>query len=261
MPQGLGLLPWRLIDWYHASIILHYAKVTWRRRAKRHLSPLEDPNDLPDPDLEKTDEPAATKEDVPEGDDGPGSTKNADQAPQFEHSALAGCTVVLNDKQLARLRQAQSKLSKSQTWYRPHATPTHHVCGRTDSSWLCSLTRRAQAFPIKWMVIILTLNVGNSLFQIGLCCVMWIFRYYNRPAVRRTTSLAPSPADQTRRTVDHGAFDPGVVPLRYLQASCGALDLAVTRRWLMRRCPAACSSGRSANGPRSTTRSSSRCRT
>lgn len=47
---GIGMLPWRIIDTYYISIIYSYARRTRERRAKLGLPPLENMNDLPDPE-------------------------------------------------------------------------------------------------------------------------------------------------------------------------------------------------------------------
>jgi len=71
---------------------------------------------------------------------------------------------VLTEKQQAQLKHQQTKFMASQTWYRPHATETH------------------LAFPISWALWICLFVVGNSFFQVILCCCMWSMNRFQRPA-------------------------------------------------------------------------------
>ncbi|EFP75223.1 uncharacterized protein PGTG_01816, partial [Puccinia graminis f. sp. tritici CRL 75-36-700-3] len=82
--------------------------------------------------------------------------------------------MVLNETELDRLRAAQEALCRSQTWYRPHSSATHY------------------AFPVNAALIIVALNLGNSLFQAALCAVMWGLRYSTRPAWTTATFMALS---------------------------------------------------------------------
>ncbi|KIR34432.1 hypothetical protein I310_02645 [Cryptococcus deuterogattii CA1014] len=88
---GVGLIPWRVIDTYRMSVIWTLKRRAERRREKLDLPPIEDENDLPDP------------QDIP------------------------GYIHVLNEKEAAKLRYHQEKFALSQTWYKPHATATHRA--------------------------------------------------------------------------------------------------------------------------------------
>ncbi|KIR60249.1 hypothetical protein I314_04105 [Cryptococcus bacillisporus CA1873] len=88
---GVGLIPWRVIDTYRMSVIWTLKRRAERRREKMDLPPIEDENDLPDP------------QDIP------------------------GYIHVLNEKEAAKLRHHQEKFALSQTWYKPHATATHRA--------------------------------------------------------------------------------------------------------------------------------------
>jgi len=173
-------LPWRIFDWYNICTIARYAQITRSRRIKQHMAPLRDPNDLPDPaDAEfwvgaggermvgpKTKSTPIPKKVKSEG----ASTVKTDLELGDMESRIADASetdeeaVVLTDKEEDRLRRAQIKFSKSQTWYRPHTTPTHH------------------ASPIKWALLFCILMVGNSVFQACLCGVMWGLNRWDRPA-------------------------------------------------------------------------------
>lgn len=47
---GVGLIPWRVIDTYRISVIWQYRKKIEKRRKKQGLEPIENYDDLPDPD-------------------------------------------------------------------------------------------------------------------------------------------------------------------------------------------------------------------
>ncbi|KAA1466329.1 hypothetical protein DENSPDRAFT_831143 [Dentipellis sp. KUC8613] len=79
---------------------------------------------------------------------------------------------VLSEKQQADLHYQQQKFMKSQTWYRPHGTETH------------------RAFPINTALLIICLNDGNSLFQMGLAGCQWGLDRFQRP-VWTTAILIP----------------------------------------------------------------------
>ncbi|PLW13611.1 hypothetical protein PCANC_16318 [Puccinia coronata f. sp. avenae] len=208
---GLGLFPSRIIDSFNIAIILHYARVIWKRQGRKNL---EDPNDLIPPkqtspkeitskQIEKKaiPEEGVTEEAEEEDEDEERETSNlnnnqhdAPQEPEKTEQGQPHQTVqedqdresglvdvwkddqeiVLNEKEIERLRTAQESLCHSQTWYRPHSSATHY------------------AFPIRWAVVILILNLGNSLFQAALCAVMWGLRYSTRPAWTTATFMALS---------------------------------------------------------------------
>ncbi|KAF8318517.1 hypothetical protein DL93DRAFT_2076005 [Clavulina sp. PMI_390] len=108
--------------------IWHYKSLDRKLRKEKGLPPLEDEDDLPDPLFD----------------------------PNFTH--------VLTEKQQKDLRLQQKRFSKSQTWYRAHATDTH------------------RAFPISTALLICLLTDANSVFQCLLCGCMWGLNRYTRPA-------------------------------------------------------------------------------
>ncbi|ORX38003.1 hypothetical protein BD324DRAFT_413754 [Kockovaella imperatae] len=124
---GIGLVPWRVIDTYRMAKIWHLRVETHKRRKAQGLPPIDDPDDLPDPK----------------------------EAKDY--------VSVLSDKEQEELQYQQVKFSKSQTWYRPHATATH------------------TAFPIKWALWNTILMDGNSFFQALLCGCMWGLNWHIRP--------------------------------------------------------------------------------
>ncbi|KAL8287282.1 hypothetical protein RQP46_003734 [Phenoliferia psychrophenolica] len=182
-------LPWRLIDWYNIIIIWRSARLTRQRRAKLALPPLRDPNDLPDPPQAEfwvapggeklsgprpspSTAPSTVKKHTKKGDSPSredGSVTPEDRAVELmAMESKAGTVedeevVVLSEEEEERLRRAQVKFARSQTWYRPHTTPTHH------------------ASPIKWAMWVAILMVGNSFFQVLLCADMWSWNRFNRP--------------------------------------------------------------------------------
>ncbi|KAI5481126.1 hypothetical protein MNV49_005561 [Pseudohyphozyma bogoriensis] len=193
-------LPWRVKDWYNITVISHYARVTAKRRAKLGLKPLRDKNDLPDPanaefwvgpggvkmtgdktpavtpvphpKKKKKAKDSATPENVERVDElskaesglgmsggkGEGSLETAGPPDESLEE------VVLTPKEEERLRRCQIRFAKSQTWYRPHTSPTHH------------------ASPIKWAIWYTIAMIGNSIFQAMLCGVMWGLDRWERPA-------------------------------------------------------------------------------
>lgn len=124
---GVGLIPWRAIDTYRMSRIWMLRSRVRKRRAKLGLSEIKDWNDLPDP------------------------------------ATVPGYVNVLSEKEQAELEHQQSAFQASQTWYRPHATPTH------------------TAFPMAWALWNTILMDLNSFFQCILCGCMWGMNYHVRP--------------------------------------------------------------------------------
>lgn len=133
---GVGLIPWRAIDTYRMSRIWMLRSRVRKRRAKLGLPEIKDWNDLPDP------------------------------------ATVPGYINVLSDKEQAELEHQQSAFQASQTWYRPHATPTH------------------TAFPMAWALWNTILMDLNSFFQCLLCGCMWGMNYHVRPPWT-TGSLIP----------------------------------------------------------------------
>ncbi|GMK55853.1 hypothetical protein CspeluHIS016_0209090 [Cutaneotrichosporon spelunceum] len=133
---GVGFIPWRAMDTYRMSVIWTLRKRFHRRCKKLGLPPLEDPDDLPDP------------------------------------STLPGYEDVLTNVEHDRLVYQQTKFTKSQTWYRPHATATH------------------RAFPMSLALWNTILMDGNSFFQCLLCGCMWGMNRHQRPPWT-TGSLIP----------------------------------------------------------------------
>ncbi|GAA94930.1 uncharacterized protein L969DRAFT_83119 [Mixia osmundae IAM 14324] len=142
---GLGLIPWRVVSLWHMAHIWTYANRVWRRRRRGGMAVLRDRNDLPDPECFA------------------GLSEKEKLA--LEESTEAPEEVVLTDKELKSLRYHQNKFAAGQTWYKPHATPTH------------------RAFPLSWALWICLCNIVNSLAQIALLTVMTTYNYRNRPAV------------------------------------------------------------------------------
>ncbi|KNZ50259.1 uncharacterized protein VP01_451g1 [Puccinia sorghi] len=212
---GIGLFPSRIIDsWSQQiffsffffgqiigkltritsdiTIILYYARVISKRQGRKNL---EDPNDLiplqqSKEDLNKPKEaPVEGQKPVQEGEEQANHNNNDDIHQEEVTQALetdnleGSCglidvwkddqEIVLYEKEINRLRTAQEKLCHSQTWYRPHSSATHY------------------AFPISWALVIMLLNLGNSLFQAALCAVMWGLRYDTRPAELTNGVLYP----------------------------------------------------------------------
>jgi len=118
------------------------------------------PKSTPIPPKVKKGKGAVTPTDTPPSDD----VELAIMESKAGDSTTEEEEVVLTEKEENRLRKAQIKFSKSQTWYRPHTTPTHH------------------ASPIKWAVWFTLLMIGNSVFQAFLCGVMWGLNRWDRPA-------------------------------------------------------------------------------
>ncbi|WVW86585.1 hypothetical protein I302_108635 [Kwoniella bestiolae CBS 10118] len=96
---GVGLIPWRVIDTYRMSVIWTLKNRDSRLRKKQGLPPIEDENDLPDPEL------------------------------------IKDYVFVLSEKDQKNLRYQQEKFAVSQTWYRAHATATHKAFPMKFALW------------------------------------------------------------------------------------------------------------------------------
>lgn len=96
---GVGLIPWRAMDTYRMSVIWTLRKRFERRCKAQGLPPIEDPDDMPDP------------------------------------STIPGYENVLTEAEHNKLVDQQTKFAKSQTWYRPHATPTHRAFPMSLALW------------------------------------------------------------------------------------------------------------------------------
>nr|XP_018260564.1 uncharacterized protein I303_07489 [Kwoniella dejecticola CBS 10117]OBR82722.1 hypothetical protein I303_07489 [Kwoniella dejecticola CBS 10117] len=96
---GVGLIPWRVIDTYRMSVIWTLKNRDSRLRKKQGLPPIEDENDLPDPDL------------------------------------IKDYVFVLSEKDQKNLRYQQEKFATSQTWYRAHANATHRAFPMKFALW------------------------------------------------------------------------------------------------------------------------------
>jgi len=124
---GIGFIPWRVVDTFRIFKIWRYKRLSRRLRKQAGLPPLIDEDDLPDPQYD----------------------------PNYVH--------VLTDQQQAELHYQQIQFKKSQTWYRPHGTPTH------------------RAFPINTALLVCLFIDGNSVFQCFLCGCMWGLNRFERP--------------------------------------------------------------------------------
>ncbi|KAI1461570.1 hypothetical protein F4805DRAFT_412557 [Annulohypoxylon moriforme] len=81
---------------------------------------------------------------------------------------------VLTPQQQARLVHHQTKFAKSHTFYKPHETKTHY------------------AFPLNWLVAIVTLLDLHSCLQISLGATTWGIDYNKRPMALTATILSCS---------------------------------------------------------------------
>ncbi|KAI1381939.1 hypothetical protein F4677DRAFT_400329 [Hypoxylon crocopeplum] len=81
---------------------------------------------------------------------------------------------VLSPQQEAQLVHHQTKFAKSHTFYKPHETKTHH------------------AFPLNWLVAIVTLLDLHSCLQIALGSTTWGIVYNERPMAVTATILSCS---------------------------------------------------------------------
>ncbi|KAI9063308.1 hypothetical protein FKP32DRAFT_1758393 [Trametes sanguinea] len=132
---SIGFIPFRIMDTYRICKIWHYKRKIGRLRRKAGLPELYDPDDLPDPVYD----------------------------PNYIH--------VLTEEEQIDLHYQQHKFMQSQTWYRPHGTPTH------------------RAFPIDLALWICVCNDLNSFFQCLLSGTMWGLDRFARPAWTTGTTL------------------------------------------------------------------------
>ncbi|KAG8816584.1 hypothetical protein FRC17_000267 [Serendipita sp. 399] len=110
--QGVGFLPWRIMDTYHILWISHFDRMDQRLRRKANLPQVGDVNDIPDPLIDS------------------------------EHIPM------LTEKQLEKLRHHQVRFMKSQTWYRPHATDTHRAFSIKYALAICFFVDGNSVFQI-----------------------------------------------------------------------------------------------------------------
>ncbi|KIM20418.1 hypothetical protein M408DRAFT_82027 [Serendipita vermifera MAFF 305830] len=110
--QGVGFLPWRIMDTWNILWISHYDRLDQKLRARAKLPPLPDPSDIPDPQIN------------------------------------SGHVQMLTNRQLEQLRRHQVRFLKSQTWYRPHATETHRAFSIKYALAICFFTDFNSVFQI-----------------------------------------------------------------------------------------------------------------
>ncbi|CAG7848713.1 SubName: Full=Related to ahmp1 protein {ECO:0000313/EMBL:CCA69063.1} [Serendipita indica DSM 11827] len=110
--QGVGFLPWRIMDTYNILWIYYFYRLDRRLRSEAKFPPVGDRNDIPDPLIDS------------------------------EHVQM------LTDKQLERLRHYQVRFMKSQTWYRPHGTDTHRAFSINYALAICLFVDGNSVFQI-----------------------------------------------------------------------------------------------------------------
>ncbi len=162
----MGLIPWRVRDFYWLCLLTHYTRTTWRLRREQGLAPLKDKNALPRaPGRPKLTTSASA-----------GSLSTIESATQAIGTYEVEEEQVLSERQAARLHRIQAKFGASATWYRPVETATHY------------------AFSIHWALAITILQIGNSAFQVCLCIAMWGYAhdYTSRPAWMTATGIVLS---------------------------------------------------------------------
>ena len=179
---GDGLAPFRAVDTYHMIYIVHYHRLTWKKRAQLGLPELSDVNDLPD--LRKD-------EAEPQGVDLESlvarrlprrvAKRLAPRIPnRIARRILASDKTsgdpayqytVLNKEQQAKLEFHERKFAKSHTFYKPHETETHY------------------AFPQKFLIAIVILLDFHSMLQISLGACTWSIPSKRRPFALTTVIL------------------------------------------------------------------------
>jgi len=141
--MGYGLAPFRAVDTYHMGHIAYYHRLSWKLRKQRNLPRLTDHNDLP----ERTQKEVAADAEA-------GLEKESDADWEFS---------VLTPEQQRKLVHHQNKFSKSHSYYRPHETTTHN------------------AFPLKLLILIVSLLDAHSVLQFSLGAFTWGWSYHTRP--------------------------------------------------------------------------------
>ncbi|SMQ47345.1 unnamed protein product [Zymoseptoria tritici ST99CH_3D7] len=156
--MGDGLAPFRAVDTYHMFFIARYHRITRKRREKKNLPTLVDPNDLPNRRQSATSATLPTP-----GEDGADDIIDKEELAEYS---------VLTPRQQQRLQYHQAKFNKSHTFYKPHETSTHH------------------AFPLRHMVAAVVLLDCHSLLQIALGTCTWSIDYRVRPEALTATILS-----------------------------------------------------------------------
>ncbi|KAG9240955.1 hypothetical protein BJ878DRAFT_559272 [Calycina marina] len=181
---GDGLAPFRAVDTYHMAYIAHYHRKTWKCRDKLGLPELADHNDLPernkeeprpaDVDLESLLAKRSRSRSIAKrlspmipkrmGEKWVNHNKLEHPDPVYEYT-------VLTPEEQATLEFHERKFSKSHTFYKPHETATHY------------------AFPLKLLVVVVTLLDLHSCLQIALGACTWGINYKTRPFALTTVIL------------------------------------------------------------------------
>lgn len=106
--QGVGFLPWRIMDTWHIAHIVYFQRLTRKLRVNASL-PAEwgDVNDIPDPLIDQEIVQVLTD--------------NQLMKLRYRESRRHRCSLPCSNG----LYTDQVKFMKSQTWYRPHASETH----------------------------------------------------------------------------------------------------------------------------------------
>lgn len=190
--MGDGLAPFRAIDTYHMIYIIHYARLTYRKRKEKNLPKLQNKNDLPQDTYDhdgssiamSSGEPMPVAQEMGRtaidansrianeaADDGhderryyTGDDEDVEKGDNTEFS-------VLTPAQQACLTKHQTKFAHSHTFYKPHETITHH------------------AFPLNLFIAIVVLLDCHSIFQIALGACTWGINYHVRPFALTTVIL------------------------------------------------------------------------
>lgn len=138
--ESTGYLP-EPID---ISIFMHYARIIWGRKGKENLADLNDilPIDQVWAQVKKEaslslHHPRRRKK----------SSRSVPMCQKLEDERR-----ILSPSEINRLERAQTKLCASQTWYRPHSSPTHYV-GFLFLTALCRWRTLPPSFPTPFFLI------------------------------------------------------------------------------------------------------------
>lgn len=239
---GLGFAPFRAVDTYRMIHIAHYHHLTWKRRQQLGLKELSDPNDLPRPEHDGSNQVSRMMTPIDDaGDVNVGSVTSSnhgligrsdtglstkskkhrkhllhhkkivelpEEIHQITEHANSSARIAedlgaekkgANPPMLKRNESIQSELIKeredvvvltkgeqevleyhqrkfhaSHTFYRYHATSTHH------------------AFPLDLMIVITCLLDCHSLLQAALGGCTWGIKYTHRPTALTATLISCS---------------------------------------------------------------------
>lgn len=124
--QGVGFLPWRIMDTWNVMWIYYYCRLDQRLRRKAKLPPVGDYSDIPDPLVDSEHVQMLSDGQLVSLRRREFSPWSFDICRSFPSSLRPFRNTPQNNVLIIALVD-QVRFIKSQTWYRPHETDTHRA--------------------------------------------------------------------------------------------------------------------------------------